>query len=161
MSNYIEREKRRASKRKRMSRRQVLVFLPVVLAIGFSYSFARSAFDRWAKRPLEIKSAGILWGEAANGLRGGIECVGPETPEAGWRRPTFKFHMRNEGDAAIVLAGIHGRWHSKVIEPQDNGQVRVFYGGRLSGTGPIRERWLDALAPGEETVAGEPFAFDL
>ncbi len=156
MSTFFEREKRRRSKR-RMGRREYVVLIATMVPLFL----AKSAFDSWVEQPWEIERAGVLWGEESNGLRVGIECIGPETPEAGWRCPAFKFHMRNEGDAPAVLLGVHERFNSTVTVPLHRDQIRVLYSDRLSGTGQMLEQRLVPLAPGEEIVAGEPFAFHL
>ena len=156
MSTFAERDRRRESKQ-RMSWRSYAALMAIVLPLVL----AKSAFDSWVEQPWEIERAGVLWGEESNGLRVGIECVGPEAPGAGWRRPAFRFHVRNEGDVPAVLLGVHERWHSTVTDPRRRDRISVLYSDRLSGTGRMLERRLVHLGPGEGIVAGEPFVFDL
>jgi len=160
MSTFAEREKRRA-RNPRMGLREFLLLYAALMVALLPLIAAFKAIEKWGKRYREIEVGKVHWGEQSNGLRVGIESVGPESPEDGWKRPAFQFHMKNEGNAAITVAGVNGRWHSKGIDPSNSMKYRVTVSGRLSDETTIRQRRLVTLAPGEEIRAGEPLPVHL
>jgi len=144
-----------------MDWREFLLFYAALMVVILPLIGAFKAIEKWGKRYRELEVGKIHWGAPSNGLRVGVECVGPEYPKDGWKRPAFQFHMRNEGNAAITVARVNGRWHSKGIDPSNSRKYRVTVSGRLSDDKQLRWRRLVTLAPGEEIRAGEPLPVHL